>query len=382
MKIKTTTAEKGAFFEMFSVASVLFGWHAGGGFATGNQANQFYVVSGLMGIVSAALAMQLLSLTVRQAMVMYNSRGLQNYKQLLETLFHPYDKMELLFEIFYYIMVLMATSSSIAGAGELLKSAIGLNYYVAVAFVGVILLALTIFGADLVRKASSAMSVLILLCALTIFLFGIKTKADVIGDIFRGGWNLSATPKAIGKAFQYAGFQCACIPTMIGCCSVLSGKKECAKSMWISFAMNTLALCLSVLMLLGWKDVYLSVQGGATIPTLTICREMGITPLVWAYNICLFLCLISTGVGAVFGVINRFGELPALTKRISNQSTRRLCLALLVIAAAVFVSLAGLTNIIKYGYSYCGYLGIAVVVIPFLTVGVIKNHRFQSGNQG
>ena len=40
------------------------------------------------------------------------------------------------------------------------------------------------------------------------------------------------------------------------------------------------------------------------------------------------------------------------------------------------ISMAGLTNIIKYGYGYCGYLGIAVVVIPFLTVGVYKNRRY------
>ena len=33
-------------------------------------------------------------------------------------------------------------------------------------------------------------------------------------------------------------------------------------------------------------------------------------------------------------------------------------------------------NIIKYGYGYCGYLGIAVVVVPFLTVGVYKNRRY------
>ena len=33
------------------------------------------------------------------------------------------------------------------------------------------------------------------------------------------------------------------------------------------------------------------------------------------------------------------------------------------------------TNIIKYGYGYCGYLAIAIVVVPFLTVGVYKNRK-------
>ena len=40
------------------------------------------------------------------------------------------------------------------------------------------------------------------------------------------------------------------------------------------------------------------------------------------------------------------------------------------------ISMMGLTNIIKYGYGYCGYLGIAAVVVPFLTVGVYKNRRW------
>ncbi len=376
MKQKTDTLRRGGLFAMFSVASVLFGWHAGGGFATGNQANQFYVDSGWLGPASAALTMLLLTLTVRQAMVMYNQRGLSNYKQLFETLFHPLDKLEILFEVFYYIMVLMATSSSIAGAGELLKSAFGMPYILAVALVGAVLLLLTMFGADLVRKASSAMSILILICALTIFCCGIAQKSGEIGKVFTSGADMSLMPRAIGKAFQYAGFQCACIPTMIACCTVLKSKKECGRSMWISFAMNTVALCLSVVMLLGWKDIYNAVENGATIPTLTICKEMGNDVLIWAYNICLFLCFISTGVGAVFGVVNRFGELPALSRRIPNQKVRSLGLSLLVIVVAVVVSLAGLTNIIKYGYSYCGYLGIVVVILPLLTVGVYKNRKF------
>ena len=41
------------------------------------------------------------------------------------------------------------------------------------------------------------------------------------------------------------------------------------------------------------------------------------------------------------------------------------------------ISMVGLTNIIKYGYGYCGYLAIAVVVIPFLTVGVYKNRTYE-----
>ncbi len=46
-----------------------------------------------------------------------------------------------------------------------------------------------------------------------------------------------------------------------------------------------------------------------------------------------------------------------------------------IIILSMTISLVGLTNITKYGYGYCGYLAIAIVVIPFLTVGVYKNRK-------
>ena len=91
-RTKTRTIPKTPFFAAFSVGAVLFSAHAGGGFATGNQANTYYVGLGWAGIVSAIVAMLLLTLTMREAMIMYNSRGLTSYKQLFETLYHPFDK--------------------------------------------------------------------------------------------------------------------------------------------------------------------------------------------------------------------------------------------------------------------------------------------------
>ena len=362
---------------MFSVASVLFGWHAGGGFATGNQANQFYIISGWLGPVSAVLAMLLLTLTIRQAMIMYNQRGLSSARQLFETLYHPYDKLEIVFEVYYYIMVLMATSSSIAGAATLMVDILSMNYVLAILLIGAILLSLTMFGAGIVRKASTVMSVLILICALAIFIMGIHVKSGEIASIFANAGDMTLAPQAILKAFQYAGFQCAAIPTMVACCDVLKGKKECAGSMWISFAMNVIALCLSVVMLLGWESVYTAIEGGTNIPTLTICKEIGVAPLLWAYFICLLLCFISTGVGAIFGIVSKFEGNPKAVKLIPGENIRRLVISFAMMGVAMFISLAGLTNIIKYGYGYCGYIGIVIIIIPFLTVGVYKNKKYK-----
>lgn len=380
MKEKTSAeniAAKGSFALAFSVGSVLFSAHAGGGFATGNQANTYYVGLGWLGPISAVIAMLLLTLTMREAMIMYNSRGLKSHKELFETLYHPLDKCYVLFEVFFYIMVLMAVAAAISGAASALNQYFGLNYYIGIVIVGALVLLLTIFGADLVRKVSTYMGIAILVTAITIYTIGIfksKTLFTVMSADF-SAVGFKNIPKAILNAFTYAGFQCVTLPTMIACGTPLKGKKNCSKSMWISFVMNSVALVLSVFMLMSWKGYYSSVEGGSTIPTLTVCTEMGMKWLTVIYGICLLLCLISTGVTTTFGFVARF-ENHKVFKKIKSQRVRSAVVSAFIIILSMTISLVGLTNIIKYGYGYCGYLAIAIVVVPFLTVGVYKNRKY------
>ena len=302
-KPQTRKTSKTPFFAAFSVGAVLFSAHAGGGFATGNQANTYYVGLGWSGIIAAVIAMLLLTLTMRQAMVMYNSRGLSSYKELFQTLYHPFDKLEWVFEIFFYIMVLMAVAAAISGAASALQSYFGLNYYIGVGIVGVIVLMLTIFGAGIVRAASTWMGIAILVTAISIYAIGIF-KSDsglftvLASDFAKTGFG--NMPKAIFNSFVYAGFQCVTLPTMIACGTTMRSERGCSKAMWISFVMNAVALTLSIFMLMCWQGVYNSVDGGATIPTLTACNAMSIRALTVIYGVCLLLCLISTGVTTIF----------------------------------------------------------------------------------
>lgn len=380
MKEKTSAkniAAKGSFALVFSVGSVLFSAHAGGGFATGNQANTYYVGLGWLGPISAVIAMLLLTLTMREAMIMYNSRGLRSHKELFETLYHPLDKCYILFEVFFYIMVLMAVAAAISGAASALNQYFGLNYYIGIVIVGALVLLLTIFGADLVRKVSTYMGIAILVTAITIYTIGIF-KSKMLFTVMSADFSavgFKNIPKAILNAFTYAGFQCVTLPTMIACGTPLKGKKNCSKSMRISFVMNSVALVLSVFMLMSWKGYYSSVEGGSTIPTLTVCTEMGMKWLTVIYGICLLLCLISTGVTTTFGFVARF-ENHKVFRKIKSQRVRSAVVSAFIIILSMTISLVGLTNIIKYGYGYCGYLAIAIVVVPFLTVGVYKNRKY------
>lgn len=372
--IKTTGAGAGA----FAVASVLFSSHAGGGFATGNQATQYYVKFGWTAPIMAVLAMALLTLTIRECMIMYNSRGLGSYKELFQTLYHPFDKLSVLFDVYFYTMVICAVGAVIAGAASLLSKTYSFPYAFAVVSVGLILLALTIFGATMVSRVSSIMSIGILTSCAIIFIMGINAKFPEVKAIFTIRESSGNFFQGILKAFTYAGFQSVVIPTMISCGTTLKSKKDISRSMMISFAINSFALALSVIMLLGWYGEF-TAAGESTLPSLYVTKQLGKTYVYWAYNISLFLCLISTGVTTIYGFVSKFEKIKVLSG-INKVIVRRIIVSSFIMMLSMGISMVGLDKIIKYGYGYMGYLGIAIIIVPFLTVGAYKNRKYLKEN--
>ena len=65
-------------------------------------------------------------------------------------------------------------------------------------------------------------------------------------------------------------------------------------------------------------------------------------------------------------------------KNVTNPVKKRIIVSAFIIVVSMTISMAGLTNIIKYGYGYCGYLAIAIIIVPFLTVGVYKNYHTEN----
>lgn len=147
--------------------------------------------------------------------------------------------------------------------------------------------------------------------------------------------------------------------------------------MFLAFLMNGIALALSATMLLGLYKDFMAADALALL-TLYACRTMNIPVLYYAYSISLCLCFISTGVTCVYGIIPRFSSL----KRFDNCSERKKSsiISLFAIIVSVVLALTGLVNLVKYGYAYCGYIGLFAVVIPMLTIGHIKNKKFAEAN--
>ena len=153
---------KSSWAAAFTVASVWFGTHVGAGFATGNQVVNYFVQYGWTAAIFPLLAMGILAVVMYIMMKFAKLNGFDNYKDTYRALY-PKPWMEIFFEIFYIIIILAAVASCVDGAGGIVKSLIDLPDIICNLVIIALLILLSIFGVDLIIKASTVLSTAILI---------------------------------------------------------------------------------------------------------------------------------------------------------------------------------------------------------------------------
>lgn len=369
--MENNTALKSSWAAAFTVASVWFGTHVGGGFATGNQVVSYFVQYGITGFIWPILSMALLAWVMYVVMRFARLRGLTNYKDTFAELY-PNPKMEILFEIFYVIIILAAVAAAVSGAAGLVEQFLHLPYVVSCLVVIACLVVLSIFGIKLIIAVSTFLSAGILVIVAIMFVVGLTNAPLSLGEA------VEATPvnNAAYALFRgvpvYAGFQCVSIPSMIAAATTVTNNKGVKRAAILGGLMNGLALAASALMLLTW---YPSIVAGEALnlPNLFVCQSIGWQWLTIIYSLLLFCAFISTSVTLVFSMIDRFqNKLPESVP----EAGRKIIVGAVVIAICFAVSLLGLSFIISKVYGYCGYYGIVFIILPVLIWGTKKNKEW------
>ena len=380
-------AAKGTWAAAFTVGSVWFGTHVGGGFASGNQVVSYFSQYGIWAAVLPILAMGLLALVMYTVMKFAKLSGFTNYKDTFSALY-PKPWMEVFFEIFYIVILLAAVAAAVAGAGEVLANFFGVDYSMTAnklifnLIIVAVLIILSIFGVKLVIAASTVLSIAILISTAVVVIAGFDAiSAQLLAE---NGLEAAAYVDNTGEAiwrgiFVYAAFQCVSIPAMIASSEglTLKGVKRANILGWL---MNGLALAASTAMLARWYPLLKALQDGGVagfttaasgIPNQTVLTLVGIKWLMVIFSVLLFCAFVSTSVTLVFTMIQRF-QGHCFPKAIPNEKIRGVIVGVVVIAICFAISLLGLGNIIKYAYGYDGYYAILVIFLPVLIWGLPK----------
>ena len=393
-------AAKGTWAAAFTVASVWFGTHVGGGFASGNQVVSYFAQYGLYAALFPIIAMGILALVMYTVMKFAKLSGFTNYKDTFAALY-PKPWMEVFFEIFYIVILLAAVAAAVAGAGEVLANFIGADYSVVgtkILFnliIVAVLIVLSIFGVKLVIAASTVLSIAILISTAAVVIAGVAADFDAISakllaeNALEAANYVSNPGEAIWRGIiVYAAFQCVSIPAMIAAGEGLT-LKGIKRANILGWLMNGLALAASAGMLSRWYPLLKALQDGGIqgfttaasgIPNQSVLTLVGIKWLMAIFSILLFSAFVSTSVTLVFTMIQRFQGY-CFPNTIKNEKVRGVIVGVIVIGICFAISLLGLGNIIKYAYGYDGYYAILVIFLPVLIWGLPKVKKLSAAKK-
>lgn len=368
------------------ISFVAFTTQFGGGFASGAQIYQYFINYGIWTLVLPVLAQGLLAFFFWYGLRYAYRNKTYDYRSFSDKF---YGKTSVVFsnlyEITYLILIATATSAAFATGGSTINELLHIPYWICTLLVGIFIFVIALYGTNLVRKAASTLSVLIIIGLLVVLIPNIVAQWDAIaatasrfagGEVPVGSSETGAFGSALMRCLRYFLFQLPSIGLMYQHTEPLTDEKQVTRSAIYMFIVNTVAMLLSVVGLMA--IAFLPELEGANIPMLILVQKgVGSAVLTPIISILIVLGSVSTGVNMIAGIVTRTvnaveRRMPAETRK--SRHTLLSAATSLVFTVAVWgVSQVGLMAIIIKGYGYLGIAGLISVAIPFMVHMVYSN---------
>lgn len=364
-----------------SVAFVWFSTNYGGAFASGRQMLEFYSVYGGYALFMPIVSSVILSLVIYFGFKWAIEHKTTDYRSFANSFYRPFHVIcGNLFEILAFFGTLLVTAAGIATAGHSVTEILGTPYAINTAVATLICYLLTIYGAEVVRKASRYVTYAIVIGVFVLYIPNIIAFWPRIMEIVM---TTQASPvladKTFGKAMMSAiastGVQAGAVIAFITHSQILKTTKEVKQMVLVGFGLNTTIMWMASVCTLAF------IADGAIIsnpiPTLYIAQNgvlgSSMVPIV---SILIFLGAISTAVNSLFGVIDRiqgwFSRKGGETRVSKRKFVMRNMISSGVYLCIIWlVTLAGIIKIIGKGYRFLGNAVFPIVVIPFIIRGII-----------
>lgn len=361
------------------VAFVAFTTQFGGGFASGAQIYQYFINYGIWCLILPAFAQGLYAIFFWYGMRYAYKHKTYDYRSFSDSIYgKTRGVMSNLFEITYLIMIATASAAAFATGGSTLNTLTSVPYLLCTLVIAVFIFFIAMYGTNMVRKAASTLSVLIIAGLLLVLIPNILAQlpaiTESIGRMAGGEMCVMSSESgrfmpALWMAFLYFLFQLASVSVMYQHMEPITDVKQINRAAIGMFVVNFLAMELSIIGLLA--VAFVPALAEASVPMLVLVQggvgSAVLTPLI---SILIILGAISTGVNMISGIVQR--TVNALERRSSATDKTKGHMARMAVATLIFTVIAwgiaqfGLMAVVKKGYAYLGYASLITVFIPFV----------------
>ena len=367
------------------VATVWFSTHCGAGFASGTQELQYFANHGWFGVFMPIVTFAIIAFTYYIGLETARQTDKWGYDLWSKEAFGSASKfLTPAMDFSIIITTIAATAATIATGGLLGNQYLGLPVAVGSIAMFIIVTILCIFGENLVRKNAMIMTSAILVIISIVLVAGLIKFAPDIARLFRDGyvnpnsakWSISGSadtvPGNIGNSLlwglTYAGFQISAIGGIAASFKGGSFKQEAKGAMIMGAVINILMLVgICLLIFSQMPHIYLD-EATRKLPTVFIVNQLNIPVLAVLYPILLFLALITTAVGFIFGMVQRLD--PYVLKNMDSKPVlRKAIISFVCLLVCYAVSKLGLMWVVQVAYKYLGIFNWAFIILPLWILG-------------
>lgn len=382
---KNDSMTKGTLGVSLGVGFVWFTSQFGGGFASGTQLYQYFINFGIWCLVTPALAQLFQAFFQWYALRFAYEHRTVNYRDFCDSFYGRFRIVfSNLYELVYLMLILLAPSIAFATGGSTLNELTGIPYLICTLIVGVCIYIIALFNTDMIRRAASVVSYVLIIGVLIVFLPNIIAQWGDIMESIRlmskgtlpvGSTASGSLGSALWNCIVYGAYHVASIGLYVAHAQKFTRKSQCAASMILGFFIN--AVVISVV-----NFGLLAVAMNPELPNYSVYTllfaQRGVLSGLMAPMVSILIIIgsVFSAVNMITGFVNRVvtglekkeEENVSAGKRVLRTRVTALACTLATFAIAQF----GLLPLVKKGYSYLGIACMVVIVIPFLIRMVLE----------
>ena len=363
-------------FGILAVAFVWFTTHFGGGFASGVQVVQYFVSYGWYALFLPVLSIAIVTAVLYYAWTFAAIYCTFDYREWGNKYFKPFEALfSNAYEVMYILILLIASAVAFATGGTVMQQILGTPYVMNTVIVAVCIFFLTIFGADLVRKAASTMAVIIIAGMLLIYVGNLIVNFPKLLAVLKEAPAPASFLDALWASLKYAGFQACAMGAYIAVADALKSREDAKKASIWGFIVNAGVLWLATAGILLHYPAILTEK----VPVLFVAAHGGGGAIGTAIvSLLIFLAVVSTGVSLIFGgarrIVGLWGKMKGST--VARDRKVNIAASLIYVLITWGIALFGLIPLIAKGYGYTGVLSFPLLIVPVLLIGVMRSGKW------
>lgn len=337
----------------------------GGGFATGREIVEYGGKFGAMGWISGLsifLGFTIMSVISFEACRQWK---VYDYKSLLKKMI---GRGWIAYELIYIPLAILIIAVMASAAGEILKNTLGLNVWIGIMLIIVLVGLLNYMGENFIARMKT-IGTIALFAAYTLFGVGVylSRKNEVLTVFQEGDTSFVDPPPTlfllIWTGVIYVGYNLAVYPATFFTLRTLKSRKESIVAGIFSGLLMTIPWFLTYLAILAYyPDPALL---NAPVPWLVMLKPFNRVFII-IFGVVVGWTLVETATGAIHAFIGRLQNDLIENHKPGLDGKRRALISFLALGAAILLARVGIIDLIAKGYSFMAYGMIMVFAIPLL----------------